>query len=584
MIEGIRPNSQLKFFVAVLLPTLCLIAASFVWFDKHGEPNEHIIASDGKGYYQYLPELFLAVEPSKEGKTALPNGKTVNKYFIGTAICMSPFFALGCLIASLGDYPFDGYSFPFQLSISIAGIVYLLLGLWLLSKLLAQLQFSTKVILISIATIVFGTNLLNYGILDPSMSHIYSFTCITAFLYFSQRYFGNGNRKAFFIAILLLGLIVLIRPINAIVVFLLPFFLDSSNSYRWKDQIDFKSVALAFLLFGVVLSIQSIFWFKQTGNFLVWGYGKEGFYFSDPQIYEVLFGFRKGWFIYTPMALLALLGSIPLFRKSKQKAISLITFLFLLVYITSSWWNWFYGPSFSMRPFVDFYAVIAILFAYLLHSARQLQYQLVLFAAAFCISLNLFQTYQYEKVIMSSWDMNYEKYKAIFGVYEQGKVIIGGTHDLLPYNHNKELILESTFDFEKDQSSKSIYDSIIDAKVVNFDKLEYNLKIEKQLDYRAVSPTGLYLEVDLKRYEEQLNNSSKAKLIVDIKDSLGQSHHYYWTLLNEVPATAIGWKEWSYEMAMPPAKTNADLISVYIRNEEKKAFRISDFSFRLSSL
>ena len=74
----------------------------------------------------------------------------------------------------------------------------------------------------------------------------------------------------------------------------------------------------------------------------------------DPQVGKVLFSFRKGWIIYTPLAVLMLLGLLRLYRIRPLRW-AIIPLLLLSLYVISSWWDWWYGGCFSHRAFVHYY-------------------------------------------------------------------------------------------------------------------------------------------------------------------------------------------------------------------------------------
>ncbi len=100
-----------------------------------------------------------------------------------------------------------------------------------------------------------------------------------------------------------------------------------------------------------------LYWKAYSGNWFVFTYGaKEGFFFSDPQIYNILFSFRKGWFIYTPIMFFILIG-IPYLRKTGKDLFWFSSIFFCLnVYVLSSWWDWGFGGSFGCRAIIQHYA------------------------------------------------------------------------------------------------------------------------------------------------------------------------------------------------------------------------------------
>src|SRR5665213_1287219 len=90
---------------------------------------KHTLGSDGIGYYSYLPAAFIHhdfsysfIQPiskkypdiavaSTKGFCNTVNGKKVNKYFVGEAVALTPFFLGANLISGSNENPRDGYSF-----------------------------------------------------------------------------------------------------------------------------------------------------------------------------------------------------------------------------------------------------------------------------------------------------------------------------------------------------------------------------------------------------------------------------------------------------------------------------------------
>lgn len=340
---------------------LCLILViQYSWKGFDGQGYMSAISSDGRGYYMYLPNIFInknIASQKPDDLYILEHGtRGVNKYYVGTAIAMSPFFVLAYMRASVLGVVNDGYSAPFHKAISFAGLFYLVIGLFFLIKLLKLYHIQDWIISFIVFVIVFGTNLLTYAVIHPSMSHIYSWCFITAFLYFSKKTIITLHSKDLYIAILLLGIIVIIRPLNGLILLVIPFL--SGSFFQFKKFLSFilsfKIIAICSIILFLTLFIQSFIWYIQSGCFFLHAYQDEGFYFLSPQIWNVLFSFRKGLFIYTPILIFAIPAFILFLKKNRFAFFTLLFFLLILVYFISSWWNWYYGPSFGQRPFVEF--------------------------------------------------------------------------------------------------------------------------------------------------------------------------------------------------------------------------------------
>ena len=91
------------------------------------------------------------------------------------------------------------------------------------------------------------------------------------------------------------------------------FFLPAGFSTLIRPKNILKSVLISI----PILLIPFLLWKIQTGNWVVYSYGEEGFNFATPHFSEFIFSYLKGWLTYTPIAFLILVfGFILLFKKT----------------------------------------------------------------------------------------------------------------------------------------------------------------------------------------------------------------------------------------------------------------------------
>ncbi|MBU2652052.1 MAG: hypothetical protein KKA81_14075 [Bacteroidetes bacterium] len=408
------------------------ISSNFNWSEAR---SGRIIQTDGTGYYAYLPAIFIYQDlnfsffndvaalnyhenHSYDYRYTYP-GHTINKYYCGTAIAIEPFFLLAHLITILTGNPADGYSVFYMISVNIAALFYLAIGLVFLRKMLKMIPGASEgMIALILLVTIFGTNIFYYTVEEPSMSHVYSFGLINLFLWLGFRYFDKPMASRLFGMAILLGIIVLVRPVNGLILLLVPFTaLSSSNLNKGLEFLYRKPLILfsGVVLFLLILSIQLIIYKIQTGNIWVYSYGEEGFNFHDPQIINFLFSYRKGLFIYTPVFLLSLAGGYFLYKENKSRFFILAGFLIILIYVLSSWWQWYYGGSFSQRVMIEFYAIPALLLGYFLFYVRSVLLKRIYIALIILLLLvNIVQTEQY-RIAQIHWsEMNKEKYWKVF--------------------------------------------------------------------------------------------------------------------------------------------------------------------------
>jgi hypothetical protein len=254
------------------------------------------------------------------------------------------------------------------------------------------------------------------------MSHVYSFCVFAIFIYYTIKWYEERSIKNTLIIGLLFGLISLIRPTNAVIILFFILY-GVSNFSEFKERVNFflkkyfLVIIMAFCTFLVWVP-QFLYWKTVTGHFICYSYTDEGFFFSHPRIIEGLFSWRKGWLVYTPVMIFALLGLFFLKDELKKFRLPIIVFMLVNIYIVFSWWCWWYGGTFGQRSFIEAYCLLAVPLASFVEfiSAKKVIYKILagLFAL-FLIWLNIFQTYQFEFHSLHYDGMTKELYFKQFG-------------------------------------------------------------------------------------------------------------------------------------------------------------------------
>ena len=567
------------------------------WNGLSGENYRNIITSDGEGYYLYFEGLLGETVLNKQVANdyflvSTPDGSVVNKYFVGVALLQSPFILAVYSYKALMGQEINLYSEAFQKTVSFAGIFYLFIGLWASRKFLIDFNIEQRIIAFGLIALFFGTNLSYYSLLEPAMSHVYSFALITLFLLLYRKLFINFEQNKVIILAFVFGLIVLVRPFNGLIVLALPLIsLDNRNLLDTLKRvfISFPSNLISIIIFGSLLSIQLVFWKLQTGNFLLWSYAKEGFYFLHPEWVNFLFSFRKGLFIYTPFVLLSILLFSLTIRKQTRLLISGLGFFVTLVYFLSSWWNWYYGDSYGSRVMVD-YMVIFILFFAL--GLQQIQYKfqkyVVLLATLFVI-LNVFQTYQYYYRIISPFDMNAEKYAFTFGkAGSQNQGLLGGRDDMVCY-HTKPLI-------------PVFYDKVDFIKPNNkFLYLTTPIFTENGKTWLSFTPSdefGLSFKFSATLFEDY--SSAHVELSNRTKYFSGNLNRVFWTVtyfdsnynvyyhreykINGIPLKVNQVRKDDYSFALVKPESSDDIVQIAIWNYTHSTFLLTDLEIDVKGI
>lgn len=426
---------RVKFFLERLSGwkvALLISIGVFVYGYSEKGWNNTYINGDGLGYYAYLPAVFVYHDLSfnfietYEKKHYLPGqhadfrqevpGGIVNRYYIGTAVMQSPFFLLAHTFCLLTGHDADGYSSVYQYAVLFAACFYLFIGLWALT---GVLSFYSPNLISKVIPLIFtlGTPLLYYTVYNPDFSHIYSFAVVNLFVLTALHFFKTPSPANLILLFVWAGLITVIRPVNILIVVMMPFFAGGWNTFRAGFAYAFKRVgasALGMVAAGSIVAIQLWVYYYQTGHFWVYSYGQYGFKFLKPHFIDILFSYRKGLFLYTPVLFVSLAGFYFLFRRSRFMAIYLFLFLCLVTYILSSWDFWTYGMTYGQRPFIEYYALFSILMAFVLANVRRFAGYMMVGILGLLVVHNLIQMSQHRHYILHWDEMDKEKYWKVF--------------------------------------------------------------------------------------------------------------------------------------------------------------------------
>lgn len=404
------------------LLTYCIaiftLSAVALWYPKWEKPGtEATLSWDVMGYYLYLPATFIyndldqlefkdqilkQYKPTSGFYQAFKHeesGNYVMKYSIGLAVLYTPFFLLGHAYALISDYPPDGFSLPYQLAISWGSLFIAFLGLWFCRKIL-RTYFSELVSGVVLLLMAIGTNYLNYTSIDGAMGHNWIFTLFALLIWLSIKWHERPDFKKSIGIGLCIGLAALSRPTD-VLSFLIPVLWGIDQKSAISQRLQFLTthwtkLLVAVFIVALVGSIQLFYWKSLTGDWIVYSYEDQGFSWLKPHVKNVLISYRKGWLIYTPIMLFALLGFVPLYRKYRSLFWTSFIFFILYFYIVSAWDVWAYGGAFGQRALIQAYTVLLFPMAAFFEAAFRKPWTkwLTIAFGAFCIWLNIFQTYQ----------------------------------------------------------------------------------------------------------------------------------------------------------------------------------------------
>ena len=574
------------------------IALRGLWPGRLDGLANTVVRSDVKGYYGYLQALFIRHDLGKEKPVweyvRYAGNGTLNKYFCGTSVMMAPWFLAGHAIALTDpDAPRDGLSVHEMRALSVGAWCYLLIGLLALRALLKRMGFAEPAIAWTLVAIGLGTQLMQYGALQPGWSHVYSFCAVSLFLLASHRFGTGGGARWLVIAAALLALIILIRPVNALVALALPVVLGDALLPTLRGIVRRPMLLIAAAAVGAaILFIQPLLWHAQTGLWLAYGYQGEGFHWNRPEVIKVLFGFRRGLFLWTPVLLLSVAGMLWLLVKERARGMGLLAYWAANTYLISAWWIWYYGSGFGSRVFVDHYPVLALPIAFVLRDASAGWLRIARGFIVACCALLLFQLWQYNTGILHPESMDRGKYAFTFLRFNDSyRGALGGNYQGPPFNPNgMSVVLEESCDFEhvcthwSGGAIRHRDDAYSGGNAVVFDGTEeFGLGFEAGTD---ALPAGraLYLEVGLQRYEERSRDSHALLGVTDVRDAAGNVAFYEPFSINPMPGEAGAWEQLEYRIPVPPMLPGSTLKFYFWDKDRRSKVMIDDVFMRVSAV
>lgn len=583
-------------FKSASFKVFLIISISIIFFNLNFFPG-NILSWDVFGYYMYLPMIFIYdnwglqnlgiiddILKTYNSSSSLyqayetGTGSWLMRYSMGMSVFYFPFFIIGHILAVIMNFPTDGFSPPYQTAIFYGGVVYSLTGFYLLRKILLK-YYSEFITALTLIAIYFGTNYFFHTGFhgQNAMSHNVLFTMYALIIWITIRWHETFQKSYLILIALSCGLTILARPSEIVCLFIpLLWGVQSINALKAKIHILFNDkfvFSLAVLVFVLIGMPQLIYWKIITGKFLfnsMYNPG-EGFNFDYPYLIDVLFSFRKGWLVYTPIMLLAIIGIFIMFKQRNEHKFLLILFFTINLYIVSSWSCWWYAESYSSRALIQSYALLSLPVAAFINwvyaSSKKISVPVTLLII-FLISLNLFQTWQFLNNIIHHSRMTKAAYFAVLGKTH----IPADLDNLLLINRSKantdsienskyKNTLEFSESFENMQGSSSSESShgekswkIQPGKYSPLLKFQY-----KELSYKD------HIKIEVSAMIKYSSISSKSEFIARI-DHKGKEYGFKSIKASGSDVKTGEWQKISFVYLTPVIRVSYDNFKLYLQN------------------
>lgn len=391
------------------------------WFVKmKDKPVLEILNWDMFGYYLYLPATFIYNDVGMENNEWLDalykkyepssypyqyaegiEGRKVNIYSMGMAVVYAPGFFMAQAACKIFGYTNDGYSKPFELFAVITSFLVFVLNVYLLRKVLLHF-FEDKVAAVVLLVTVAGTNFFYQSGIDSVMVHNYVSALLSAVVLLTIKWHHNYQTKTALQLAACLGLAALIRP-PAVLFALVPLLWNVYDINTIKEKValisKYKQQVILMIMVIFFIGLPQLIYFKYvSGSWLSFNRGETMDLFHA-HLRQFLFSYKKGWLLYTPVMVFALIGFYFVYKKQKQLLLAALLIVVLQVWMLASWDAWWFHTSYGQRGMVDVYTLLSLPLGYLIQSVIFSSAGLIKVMGIMLFSLlvfvSLFQTWQY---------------------------------------------------------------------------------------------------------------------------------------------------------------------------------------------
>lgn len=579
------------------------ISSTIIVYLIYYNGNPFILNWDTFGYYAYLQLVFINKSviihdfsffekinsiyhstPTFYQFVVLENGNIITKYTAGWAILMSPFYLIAEFWSFIGNYPKDGFSYPYQLLITIGSTFYTILGLYYLRKIL-RFFFNDKIVSIIFILTVFGTNYLSMHIGVTGSIHIIEFCLLAILIWNTIQFHESPSTKNALLLGFTIGMIGLTRPPDLLFA-IIPIYwrmnqyggIVSKVRYFVKNYL--KPILIAISSCFIMISIQLIYWKITTGHFIINSYMNnpgEGFDWFSPHILNFLVSFRKGWLLYTPIMIFAIIGLFLWRKKDSYQGYSLIFTFLIFTYVLSCWTTWWYADSFSQRPIIDLYPLLAIgLGFFIIHIDNTIKKRIYYSIFIVLVILNIFQTWQVTNGILNRSLMTKAYYLSTFGqitkpTKEQTKLL---------------LIYKDPSGINKLKDSRDY--KLIDHSYFNPKKFSY-LQINKDTEFIPIiekkyedltNKDHLWVTIQLKsNVAKKYKKSDYPLLVITMEREEGVYGYSATEFKNDTLKN--NWMLFSSQYLTPDIRNKEDILKCYIWNRAKIPFALNDVAIKI---
>jgi hypothetical protein len=294
-------------------------------------------------------------------------GRRINFGTIGCAVLWSPFYAAGDAVAALTGAPRDGFSKPYLAAVAYGSAFYGFLAIVLAIHCARRLGLDGFPAALAVWM---GTPLLFYMYVAPPFSHACSAFAVALFTYVWLSVRDRWSPAGMAALGAAGALMVMTREQD--VFFGIAAAVDYAATAFRRPAADGRSAVSGLLAaaacFLVVYAPQLAAYKIINGHFGPHASVANKMHWWAPHVFQVMFDHQHGFFIWTPLALVAIAGLVAIGRRREN--LVLLLMIALQFYIGGSVESWTVAGGFGQRRLVAITTALVIGYAALWQVAR----------------------------------------------------------------------------------------------------------------------------------------------------------------------------------------------------------------------
>ncbi len=294
---------------------------------------------------------------------------TTSNFSLGISIVWLPIYFLADILVIIiskfnPDIIRNGYSDIYQIVLGLGNISFVLGGLIILSNLLSKF-YEKKVVMLSILSLLFTTNLFYYSAIDVVNTHPFSFFGTSILLYLYFKYKENKKNTYLFIQGIVFGLLVANRMQDGLLI-LIPLLTIFNQTKIKKIKINKEIIKIIVFGIGGMLGYlpQLILLFLGLGRIqFIPHLEKAGNDFMPfRHVIDIMIDPKLGVLLYMPSLVISVIGLFIFRNRNKKLGVLFLVSLFSVFVLISSYDGWNVA-GYSARYFISIFPILIFGFA-----------------------------------------------------------------------------------------------------------------------------------------------------------------------------------------------------------------------------